>query len=45
MARIDIEKMVDKKVNLKLFVKTKENWRDSEFLLKNFGFISDDKEN
>ena len=44
MARIDIEKMVDKKVNLKLFVKTKENWRDSEFLLKNFGFISEDKD-
>ena len=45
MARIDIEKMLDKKVNLKLFVKTKENWRDSEFLLKNFGLISEDKEN
>jgi GTP-binding protein Era len=44
MARIDIEKMLDKKVNLKLFVKTKENWRDSEFLLKNFGFISEDKD-
>ena len=43
-ARIDIEKMLDKKVNLKLFVKTKENWRDSESLLKNFGYISDDKD-
>ena len=43
-ARIDIEKMLEKKVNLKLFVKTKENWRDSEALLKNFGYISDDKD-
>jgi len=43
-ARIDIEKLLDKKVNLKLFVKTKENWRDSDFLLKNFGLISEDKD-
>ena len=41
-ARIDIEKMVGKKVNLKLFVKTKENWRDSDFMLKNFGFVQGD---
>lgn len=41
-ARIDIEKMLDKKVNLKLFVKTKENWRDSEYLLKNFGFVNEE---
>lgn len=42
MARGDIEKMLGKKVNLQLFVKTKENWRDSDFLLKNFGFITED---
>lgn len=44
MARIDIEKMLDNKVNLKLFVKTKENWRDSDYLLKNFGFVNDGNE-
>ncbi len=43
-ARIDIEKMLGKKVNLKLFVKTKENWRDSDYLLKNFGFVNDGSE-
>ncbi|MCQ2543805.1 MAG: GTPase Era [Lachnospiraceae bacterium] len=42
MARGDIEKMLGKKVNLQLFVKTKENWRDSDFLLKNFGFVTED---
>jgi GTP-binding protein Era len=43
-ARIDIEKMLDKKVNLKLFVKIKENWRDSDYMLKNFGFIGDEND-
>ena len=37
-ARVDIEKMLDKKVNLKLWVKVKDNWRDSDYSLKNFGF-------
>lgn len=41
-ARYEIEKMLDKKVNLKLFVKVKKEWRDSEFLLKNFGYNADD---
>lgn len=43
-ARIDIEQMLGKKVNLKLFVKTKENWRDSDYLLKNFGFVTEDSD-
>jgi GTP-binding protein Era len=43
-ARIDIEKMLDKKVNLKLFVKIKENWRDSDYMLKNFGFIGEEND-
>lgn len=43
-ARTDIEKMLDKKVNLQLFVKTKENWRDSDFLLKNFGFVTEESD-
>ena len=37
-ARIDIEKLLDTKVNLKLWVKIKKDWRDSDYLLKNFGF-------
>lgn len=41
-ARTDIEKMLGKKVNLQLFVKTKENWRDSDYLLKNFGFVTEE---
>lgn len=43
-SREDIEKMLDKKVNLKLFVKTKENWRDSDYLLKNFGFVREERD-
>ncbi len=41
-ARYEIEKMLERKVNLKLFVKVKKEWRDSEFLLKNFGYNPDD---
>ena len=41
-ARLDIEKLVDKKVLLKLFVKTKKNWRDSENYLKEFGYKKED---
>ena len=41
-ARFEIEKMLEQKVNLKLFVKVKKEWRDSEFLLKNFGYNADD---
>lgn len=37
-ARFEIEKMLETKVNLKLWVKVKKDWRDSEFLLKNFGY-------
>lgn len=37
-ARFEIEKMLDKKVNLKIWVKVKKDWRDSELLLKNFGY-------
>lgn len=37
-ARMDIEKLLDTKVNLKLWVKIKKDWRDSEYLLKNFGY-------
>lgn len=37
-ARKDAEGMLENQVNLKLFVKTKPNWRDSDILLKNFGY-------
>ncbi|MBR5761603.1 MAG: GTPase Era [Lachnospiraceae bacterium] len=41
-ARFEIEKMLEQQVNLKLFVKVKKDWRDSEFLLKNFGYNAGD---
>lgn len=37
-AREDIEKMLDTKVFLDLYVRVKENWRDSDFNITNFGF-------
>lgn len=37
-ARAEIEDFLQKKVNLKLWVKVKKDWRDSDFLLKNFGY-------
>ena len=37
-ARKDIEDLVEKQVNLKLWVKVKKDWRDSDYLLKNFGY-------
>ncbi len=37
-ARPDIEDLVEMQVNLKLWVKVKKDWRDSDFLMKNFGY-------
>lgn len=37
-ARYEIERMLESKVNLKLWVKVKKDWRDSGFLIKNFGY-------
>jgi GTP-binding protein Era len=37
-ARQDIERLVDGRVNLKLWVKVRSQWRDSELLLKNYGY-------
>ena len=37
-ARREIEDMMETRINLKLFVKVKKDWRDSDFLLKNFGY-------
>ena len=37
-ARKEIENLLDVQVNLQLWVKVKKDWRDSDFLLKNYGF-------
>ena len=37
-ARYEIEKLLCCQVNLKLWVKVQKNWRDSDFLMKNFGY-------
>ena len=41
-ARRDIENMLEAKVNLQLWVKVKKDWRDSDFLMKNFGYDKKD---
>ena len=38
MARQDCEKFMGTKVYLTTWVKVKENWRDSDFLVRNFGY-------
>lgn len=42
-ARKEIENLLDCQVNLQLWVKIKKDWRDSDFLLKNYGY--NDKDN
>lgn len=37
-ARKEIEDMLGRKVNLKLWVKIRKDWRDSDILLKNYGY-------
>lgn len=37
-ARKEIENLLDCRVNLQLWVKVKKDWRDSDFLMKNFGY-------
>ena len=41
-ARYEIERLLDCKVNLKLWVKVQKNWRDSDYMMKNFGYREDD---
>lgn len=43
MARRDIEELLERQANLQLWVKVKKDWRDSDFLLKNFGYQEKDK--
>ncbi len=37
-ARFEIERLLEQQVNLKLWVKVKKDWRDSDYLIKNFGY-------
>ena len=41
-ARYEIEQMLDTKVNLQLWVKVKKDWRDSDYLIRNFGYKKED---
>ena len=42
LARKDIERYMGTKVYLQTWVKVKENWRDSDFLVRNFGYRNED---
>ena len=37
-ARYELEKMLEAQVNLQLWVKVKKDWRDSDYLIRNFGY-------
>ena len=37
-ARIDIEEMLQRKANLKLWVKVRRDWKDNDLQLKHFGY-------
>ncbi|MCR4923500.1 MAG: GTPase Era [Lachnospiraceae bacterium] len=37
-ARYEIEKLLEKQVNLRLWVRVKKDWRDSDTLIRNFGY-------
>ena len=41
-ARQDAERMLDAKVFLDLYVRVKENWRESDFNINNFGYHEED---
>ena len=40
--RKSLEKMLDKKVMLNLFVKVKPNWRVDNLMLEEFGYFNED---
>ncbi len=44
LARPEIEDLLEQHVNLKLWVKVKKDWRDSDFLMKNFGYDARENE-
>ena len=37
-ARYEIERLLASPINLQIWIKVKKDWRDSDFLLKNFGY-------
>lgn len=41
-ARADIQELMEMQVNLQLWVKVKKDWRDSDILMKNFGYNPND---
>lgn len=41
-ARREIENLLQTKVNLQIWIKVKKDWRDSDFLLKNYGYNKND---
>ena len=41
-ARYEMERLLYTQVNLKLWVKVRKDWRDSELMMKNFGYNKDD---
>ena len=41
-ARYEMERLLDTQVNLKLWVKVRKDWRDSELMMKNFGYNKHD---
>ncbi len=41
-ARADIQDLMEMQVNLQLWVKVKKDWRDSDILMKNFGYNPND---
>lgn len=42
-ARKDIEEMMEARVNLKMFVKVRKDWRDNNSFMKNFGYFDEDR--
>ena len=43
-ARYEIEKLIEGKCNLKLWVKVRKDWRDSDSQLRNFGYVRQEDE-
>ena len=37
-ARFEIERMMEMKINLQIWVKVRKDWRDSDLFMKNFGY-------
>lgn len=42
LARPEIENLLEAKVNLKLWVKVRKDWRESDLLIRNFGYRKED---